>query len=155
ERALDASGRYRGPYWRDHFSRDKYVFLQAHRWLDKALLRKGRNPLLVGEWVVAERFPVARGEYVGRAERVEVPVWRFTREEFEVASGPDKRHPGIPVEFRENAEGDIPEAILVDFRSESHSHIKAAEGGARAAPRPVSDAAAVEVLLLTPEGHLA
>src|SRR5262249_52840401 len=41
ERALDASGRYRGPYWRDHFSRDKYVFLQAHRWLDKALLRKG------------------------------------------------------------------------------------------------------------------
>ena len=70
----------------------------------------GAPPLAVGDWVIGD-MPVRRGEYIGRMEQAEVPVWFETRERFDLAKPPPPprinnpllRPPpppkGIPVDF--------------------------------------------------------
>jgi hypothetical protein len=147
--------KYKGPYAKLKIKKDREVVLQVHRWLDN-ILSGGKDPLplMVGEWAIAERMPVYRGEYAGRMERIELPVWRYTREKFVIAtdSTTRKRRPGIQVYFgyeRPDGEETPPEPILVDF-----------EGGlAVQHDRPgkksgITDTGALEVLLFTPDGNL-
>jgi hypothetical protein len=108
---------------------------------------------------VAERFAVYRGEYVGRTERVEVPIWKFDIEDFVVASDSTttKRQPGISVHFGLNARGDQPEAILVDFDTGRHNYdrvIGKGDDDEEVKTRKVTDQAHVEVLMLYPDGRL-
>jgi hypothetical protein len=149
--------RRRGPHYFE-LVRDNQTVLQAHRWVDAMPIPGSKYPLLVGEWTVAERMPVFRGEYVGRKERVEVPVWRFTREQFVIAADitTSKRRPGIAVDFGYGrSDRSPPEAILVDFTGgpRPQSYERAVRPGS-ARTRPVTDTAATEVLLLTPDGKL-
>ncbi len=132
------------------------LIMQAHRWIETMLTNTGA-PLYLGEWSVAERFPVYRGEYVGRKVKVELPAWRYTREEFvltvEAASGKKgKQQPGIGVDFGYGRLGTSqPEAILVDFDpGKGHAHVR---GTDKKAPT-VADHAAPEALLLSPDGEL-
>ena len=110
-----------------------------------------------GRW--RRQFPVYRGEYVGRNERIEVPYWLPNLENFTIAtdSSTTKADPGVSVPFGYNAGGaGKPEAILVDFDGGT-MHVQPGDrpqgrqGGDEAAGR--RDGAG-EALLLAPDGRL-
>jgi hypothetical protein len=143
---LEGRRNYKGPNWSP---RPGQVVLQAHRWVDH--VRVGTVDMPVGEWVVAERFGVYRGEHVGRALPVEVPVWQPTREKFVLASTPPKRGErapaGVEVDFGYASRDRTPtEAVLVDFEG---GFVRHASGGRR-----VDDSYAPQALLLNPDGKL-
>jgi hypothetical protein len=135
--------------------------VQVHRWLDEVQVGKDRESVVpVGDWSVLERLLVHRGEYVGRVEELEVPVWDSAQDGFSFAIHPDDvvakrtgrrtiRHKGIPVDFASDplaAERDrSPASVLVDF-----------EGGKRAIPgeAKATEEVPVEMLVLTPDGKL-
>ncbi|MHB1422866.1 MAG: hypothetical protein ACYC3I_06670 [Gemmataceae bacterium] len=129
---------------------DQVVF-QFHRWVESLPLSKRELDVApIGDWVIADRVFVARGEYVGRKVKVDVPVWQYVRNAFilpteEKTKGPGrKKTTGIEVDFgHESPENN---AILVDF-----------EGGRVNSPLPnikVADESGIEVLMLSPDGKL-
>jgi hypothetical protein len=108
---------YDGIHKRDNPAREHQAVFQIHRWLEEISRGRGNNDFNpVAEWTVAERVLVARGEYLGRTERVDVPIWRYPEARFELATptvGSTKRskETGIDVDFS------LPndDAVLVDF----------------------------------------
>ena len=130
---------------------DEQVAMQFHRWVETTQQsRKETDQIPVGEWAVADRVFVARGEYIGRKVNVDIPIWKYTQNMF-ILPAEDQRvragrkaNTGIDVEFGQ----DPPEnnLILVDF-----------EGG-RGLKSPtnaqVKDDCAIEVLMLSPDGKL-
>src|SRR5262249_10096719 len=56
---------------------DRQTILQIHRWLGAAMIpgMNTRDPMMIGEWAVADRVAVFRGEYVDRKVRLELPIW--------------------------------------------------------------------------------
>jgi hypothetical protein len=126
----------------------RQVALQAHRWLD-AFRPGGGAVVPVGDWVVAERVPVYRGEYLGRKVGVEVPYWRYNEEQFVLAKAPrgDTR---VEVDFS-NAPRRGGGTVLVDFEQGRRTFRKAhgPDSG-----RLVHDESATEVLFLSPDGRL-
>jgi hypothetical protein len=132
------------------------VVLQAHRFLPSTKVKDGTN-LFVGEWSVAERYLAARGEYVGRRLRAEIPYWKYTLEDFTIAhdTTTGRRTPGIVVPFGYNANNPSqPEAILIDFDFGRMSYNRALGRDEDAKPKTVVDSAAHEALLLNPDGKL-
>jgi hypothetical protein len=131
--------------------RNNQTVLQMHRWLDR-VKKEGDKPLLVGEWVVAERVPVYRGEYIGQEVPIKFPVWRTTRDDFVIENDIEKKRgrrtrPEKLVEVDFGARRlDGLDPVLVDF--EEGSAITE-YGTAR-----VREDYATEVLLLTPDGKL-
>jgi hypothetical protein len=128
--------------------RGRQTVVQIHKWLGDASLDQ-RRFFPVGEWSVAERVIVPRGEYVGRKQRVEVPYWRPTQESYVMAvdtndkSKPQKK--GIVVDYSP-PEGDP--MILVDFQGPRWEYTPAA------AKVAVTEQAGTEVLLLSSDGKL-
>lgn len=156
EAAENPRNRYEGPYARVPINKDRQIVLQIHRWLD-TVPNMGRTPLLVGDWTVAERIPVYRGEYVGRNERVELPVWRYTREEHVIASDSTtgKFRPGIEVNFGLKAGGAQPESILVDFQQGATAYDRVTRRTEEnVETKRVTDEYGAEALLLNPDGSL-
>ncbi len=144
-----------------YYNKDKAVILQAHKFLAEAPL-KGSNPIRVGEWVIAERLKIERGEYVGRSANVEVPFWKYTLEDFTLAYDASTRTklndtPKVEVQFGYNSlNANQPEAVLVDFENGSHSYERVAERiNDEVKTRKVSDHSATEVLIINPDGRLA
>jgi len=139
-------------------NKNKQVVLQAHRWIDK-VPNGTRTPTEVGEWVLADRFAVYRGEYVGRKERVEVPFWSYTHREFTLMHDPKAKGKvsGIEVDFGFGRnDRNPPEALVVDFehgRPSSYSKV-ARRTEDKVETRDVKDQCAVEVVLLSPDGKL-
>jgi hypothetical protein len=156
QKELEGS-KYKGPHSTQWVERGRQVALQAHKWLETVPTRDNkRNPLLVGEWSVAERILVFRGEYVGRPERVEFPLWKATQEDYVVAtdSSTKVRHPGLEVSFGYDRP-DGREMILVDFEGGKQSYdrvVSRAEDNVQ--KRKVDDSAALEVVMLSPDGRL-
>lgn len=156
ELADNPRAKYEGPYARASINKERQVVLQVHRWLDTVRLFTGA-PIQVGAWTVAERIPVSRGEYVGRSERVELPVWRFTREEYVIASDATtgKFRPGIEVNFGFKAPGPQPEPILVDFEQGGIVYdrvLRRTEDNVEM--KKVNDEAGATALVLNPDGRL-
>jgi hypothetical protein len=157
----ETNPRYRdaGPHRNHNLVPDQQIYLQAHRWLETVRPRGFSSPLVFGEWTVAERYPVWKGEYVGSEERVEVPVWQFARESFTIASDNTtaKRTPGIGVYFGYAREkNDTKEAILVDFTTGRHGY-KRIVSRSEDRPEPlktVDEVSGVEALVLRPDGRL-
>jgi hypothetical protein len=156
---------YRGPYANNHVrdssgnfvtitSDPNVIVLQAQRWLET--LPIGSPPIGAGEWVVAERFPVFRGEYVGHSERVQVPYWRYLRNDWVIADDrANKRVPGVRIQFGYNGESNQPEAILVDFHRGSTGYSRVVSRNEdQVKTEKVSDSSAGEVLILNPDGKL-
>jgi hypothetical protein len=132
------------------------VMFQAHRWVDLVYPDPAnrRTSYAVGDWVIAERYAVFRGEQVAQFVKTEVPVWSFTEEKFVLATAGKVR--ALPVFFGDN---DNPEQspLLVDFEGGEQSHVRWEPSDGREdelKARKVTDRAPVEVLLLTPEGKL-
>jgi hypothetical protein len=129
---------------------DQVVF-QFHRWVEQTQQsRKDTEMIPVGEWAVADRVFVSRGEYIGRKVIVDLPIWKYTQNTFilpaestKINRKAGKPNTGIDVDFGQDpAENNM---ILVDF-----------EGG-RGVSVPgtkISDDCATEVLMLTPDGKL-
>jgi hypothetical protein len=127
------------------------VVLQFHRWVETTQQsKKDTEQIPVGEWAVADRVLVSRGEYIGRKVTIDLPIWKYTQNTFILpADKPTlnrkalKPNTGIEVDFGQDpAENNM---ILVDF-----------EGG-RGVSLPgskTSDDCAVEVLMLSPDGKL-
>ncbi len=167
-------GSSRGPYARDNvdgrmFNRHTMVWLQAHRWFESLRLHSSDEGLArltgwapralevtAGEWSVAERVPVYRGEYVGRSERVEVPYWRIRRgRSFIFDDGRSKKAPGAWLLFGYGlVKSKQPEAILVDFANGSVRYDRVPLRGADRRKRRITDESAGEVLILRPDGKL-
>ncbi len=127
---------------------DKVLVLQAHRWLKDFRLGTGGS-MIIGDWAVAERLPVYRGEYIGRRIRVEMPVWRYQRETYVMTTDDNikKGNKGLPIPFGfEEKKAAAPEAILVDFEP--------AGGRGHSDARKVADTAAAQALILSPDGKL-
>lgn len=158
ERETDPRYRDSSPHRNHTLTPGQNIYLQAHRWLETVRPRGFKSPLVFGEWTVAERFPVWKGEYVGSEERVEVPVWQFAREAFTIASdnSSSKRTRGIGVYFGYGKQKDDPkEAILVDFSTGRYGYeriLSRAED--RTEMKKVEDTCGIEALVLRPDGRL-
>jgi hypothetical protein len=136
--------------------KENQTVLQIQKWLEFQKI-KGVDEG-IADWVIAERVVATRGEPIG-PQKVEVPYWRKTQDRFTLASeGPSKRGrrapPTVEVAF---ADGDPP--VLVDFTGGDVTYTRArpktdTAPAAGQAP-PIKDSAAVEVLLLMPDGTLA
>src|SRR5262249_29898439 len=65
-------------------AKDQVAF-QIHEWLPMAgEAGKNADPFVIGDWVIAERVKVRRGESIGREAVVVVPVWKEKQDDFEV-----------------------------------------------------------------------
>jgi hypothetical protein len=115
--------------------------LQAHRWLESLPLPGGpaRVTVSVGEWSVAERLIVQRGEAIDRYARVEVPIWSDTRESWALMPAAEKNRKGVDVLFGDPARP----TVLADSESGEQRH-----------PRVRREQAGGEVLILAPDGRL-
>jgi hypothetical protein len=136
------------------------VAMQLHRWFDIVYPNASDRSLAVpvGDWVVAKRVLVHRGEYVGRFDKAEVPVWVWSRDNFVLAYNPkgNVREKRIDVYFGTES-GPPEEAILVDFEGGKAAYNRApAPPGEERKPGAdrVDDEASLEVLLLLPDGKL-
>jgi hypothetical protein len=144
--------RYEGPYSRSEI-KPNMLMMQSHLWLRNTKLNNGAD-LIVGEWTIAERFPAFRGEYVGRTERVKVPVWSYTRESFNFPRD-HKKLDGIEVHFGYKAGGGQPEPILVDFqRGRTTYDYITARTEDKIESAKVSDESNANALILNPDGRL-
>jgi hypothetical protein len=138
-------------------SPDRKTVLQVHRWLGTAVIEKmGREPLMIGEWAVADRVPVFRGEYADRKVRLELPVWSSIHNAFLIPTDQDgrrNRKPGIEVNFS-HGQGDR-ETVLVDFDGGKQSYKQFVRmGDDEVKTVTTDDSSQTEVLLMTPEGKL-
>jgi len=116
ENRVDGKNNYQGIHATERLAKDQQVAFQIHRWVDT--IDNGRS--FIGEWAVAERIIVTRGEYIGRTVRVEVPVWNYSLDAFEIpqtAKGKQKL-PGVEVNFGDSRN----EAVLVDFEGPDHEY---------------------------------
>jgi hypothetical protein len=132
--------------------KENQTVLQIQKWLEVLKTKREEQP--IGEWVIAERVVATRGEPIG-PQKVEVPYWRSTQDRFTMlVEGPQKgRFRGPPTVEVPFSEGDEP--VLVDFTGGDATYKRTQPNGAGQA-LPVTDkGAAVEVLLLMPDGTLA
>jgi hypothetical protein len=137
---------YKGAYKDATVGRDQTV-LQIQKYLDNIAPVPNKN-VPVGEWSVAERVVVTRGEIIDRSLRVDVPLLVEEEEKWKLASTPgDKgRESGISVSF-DGVKGRP--ALLVDFDRGKKTYKRAgADSG------EVRDDPAEEVLILAPDGKL-
>lgn len=140
--------------WERDATPGREVVFQLHRWIEQySVGNRTDNALLpVGDWAIADRVVVARGEYVSRRLNVDLLMWKYRLdsfvlpcEDYERARG--KIRTGIEVDFGQD-ENKGKETILVDF-----------EGGRRdyqplQQPGRIEDTSRTEVLMLSPEGKL-
>lgn len=144
-----ASKKYQGltqydPPDRDRDGRPVWTMMQMQRWVADA-----GNTTLLGEWCVADRVPVYRGEYAGQKEKIEVPVWDTDQEKFILGTDANAPRGG-----RRSQTGK-----LINFNDENNPTIVVDfEGGVVSTPRAtgkrLDEEAATEVLLLSDDGRL-
>jgi hypothetical protein len=126
--------------------------MQIHRWFDWMQIAQNVREAIVpvGDWTIAERVPVARGEYIGTMKEVEVPTWYPLQEAFGFAVPPEQRRKnytrprggkGIKVPFGT-------QSILIDFQGGRQ------EVAVKGRDTKVRDECPVEALILTPDGKL-
>jgi hypothetical protein len=159
---VDVEGRrnyYKGDPFRDQYrmpiNKSQQVVLQAHLWLEELKTRNDTEPTVLGEWVIAERFPVFRGEYIGRTERVQLPVWRINKEAFEIAADATTRktRPGVEVHFGAGGRLDQ-EPLLVDFVPSEQYYERPVSRAGGPDIRRIKDQAGVEALMVAADGKL-
>lgn len=130
------------------------VVLQAHRWLPLVY----PNPddrirgYAVGDWAVAERLLVYRGESLAQPVKVEVPVWDFQNETFVLAAGKSGSSQKV-VQVTFAPENLVNEPLLIDFES-SISFVQKAAEDEKARPKRIDEDIAPELVILTPDGKL-
>lgn len=136
---------------KQRLSPDQQVVFQFHRWVEATHpSRKDTDVIPVGEWAVAERVFVSRGEYVGRTVNVDLPIWKYNQNTFILPNEDQK--PRAKTNFK------VPTGIDVDFGQEPPEKnliLVDFEGGRVSLPTPkVDDTCAIEVLMMSADGKL-
>jgi hypothetical protein len=149
------------------------VAVQIHRWVDEAK-QTGARDQAIGDWCIAERLYIKRGDPVGREVNVEVPTWNSEENHFQLGKaiadngglkqpppikikGPAMMMPpvlgamtssgGIPVNFAVTT----PPPVLVDFDG-GKRELRVI--GANSARTTYQDQAASNLLILRADGTL-
>ncbi len=141
QKDVEGKSNYKGLNDRLLLGRDQVAF-QIHRWVESI-----DSPVraFLGEWAVAERLPVTRGEFIGRTVRVKVPVWNYSLDDFDIPQTEKGRQKfsGVEVHFGDSRN----EAILVDFDGPDHEY-------KNAAPKPVRERTTTQVVIFSSNGKL-
>ncbi|OAI40785.1 hypothetical protein AYO40_04315 [Planctomycetaceae bacterium SCGC AG-212-D15] len=140
------------------FSPDR-VWTQVHRWFDWVPVNPAaprESMTAVGEWAAAEQSAAFRGEYLGRWEDVELPIWNPKLETFVMAQHPEHYRRGKPgtrriVEHKGPAIDFTTGSILVDFDGGKSDLLYR---GKDAREVKIKDESAIEALVMTPDGRL-
>ncbi len=144
------SARYR--MWDARNEKRDQVAFQFLRWVEATPLDpRDADAVPVGDWAVADRVFVARGEFVGRKVKVDIPVWQYTKNAFVLPTGEKN--------VKEKNRGLVPTGIEVDFGQENPDNetiLVDFEGGRSYHPtnKNLSDNSRTEVLMLSPDGKL-
>ncbi|MBA4062874.1 MAG: hypothetical protein C0501_04045 [Isosphaera sp.] len=129
-------------------ARDNQVVVEQLAWLEQVRTDAGGKREPIGTWVVAD-VPVGRGEWVGRKQYVKLPVWSSENNKYVLREVPDK----LVIGKREFS----PRGWLMDFSADK-SVLVDFEGGRVTTARPgraaVTEDAAVEMLIVRPDGSL-
>ncbi len=142
--------------------RPDQTILQVHKWLSSIPLPGSRDQVPIGDWSIAERTFVYRGEYAGTEEKVEVPFWKASVDSFAFVADPKSKglkiKEPIEVSFRDEDPKTKTQTILLDFTGTTASYEKAVQRKEDddKAPRgqTITDKIANEVLLLSHDGQL-
>ncbi len=128
--------------------KDETTF-QIHQWTERTPDKKN-NTLWIGDWTIAERVVVKRGESIGFQALVKVPVWFKDKDAFEVPHDVLVKDPKKPKDS-----GTVKQGILMDFKGDGKRPILVDFiGGKRFNGAILQDEAAVEALILSPDGKL-
>jgi len=140
----------------------RQVPMQIHKWF----LNTGAatQNLSVGDWAVAERVSVFRGEFVGRQVIAKIPLWIYFFEGFGLlppkivkgGSPATKTGDGILVDFSPDRK-DRPDFLLVDFEGPEYTHDRVKSAGPDSKPvvSKVEDAnRMIEAYIINPLGQL-
>jgi hypothetical protein len=124
--------------------------VQIHVWVNRTDVEidKSVDSRLIGDWVIAERLLVRRGESIGRNPVfVETPEWNTAKGHYILgtySSNKLKNGKGIPVNFLV----DNPAPLLVDFQGGRFINYMITKKNL------INDRAGVEVLVLGADGRL-
>ncbi|HLJ92408.1 MAG TPA: hypothetical protein VKU02_04365 [Gemmataceae bacterium] len=140
-------------------ARDNTI-IQVHRWVE-SLFKDPQNEqtqTYVGDWSIAEKLPVRRGEYLGRFAETKVPLWNIEKEDWELGFNPkNRRDQNLPVDFTVRTSRALDPALLVDYRG-GKDHREPIEYRTPDSNKPkinvATDSVPVQLLVLTPEGKL-
>jgi|GEM_PF-6626396 len=122
--------------------------VQVQRWLGVTTPdpNTDQNHVKVADWCIDDRATASRGEYIGRPDLVQVPTWSMEKEDWELARHPKRGGQKLQIDFTVKTNQQFP-ALLIDYEGGAGREVK--HNG-----RPVTDTAAVQALVLTPEGKL-
>jgi hypothetical protein len=156
-----AGKEYDGPGRDERIDPSRETVLQIHRWLDQTRVAgMGSKPVAIGEWAIAERVIVRRGEYVDKIENVQMPVWNSSHDSFVLPAdthGKKDKKSTIQISFSHNLKDNL-ETVLVDFdggrQSWKSPDPDSEDKDASKLPKAVDDVGAIDILLMTPEGKL-
>jgi hypothetical protein len=133
--------------------------MQIHHWLEQYYTPDRKSNYPVGEWTLADRLLVYRGEYLARKAQVELPIWVTVKDQFILASNPkNRRQKTVEVYFGEGSGPDPGEGepVIVDFEGGKVSYDRVLGKGPDEKLQTVriQDKAPIEVLVLAPDGKL-
>jgi hypothetical protein len=131
--------------------------LQIHKWLTFESPKKDATSYPVGEWSIAERELVYRGERIGQVHPVEVPVWMFDQAQFVLMTNPAERLNRDKHKIHVSFGAVNTDAVLIDFTDPVVSYKRTGESnedGGAPVPLEVKDTVSQQVLILSPEGRL-
>jgi hypothetical protein len=139
---------------RQRSSNPDRAWVQVHRWLDwvpvNPSAQESRAP--IGDWSIADTDTL-RGEYIGKWEEVDLPVWNPKAEAFVLAQHPETlkrrggvsrvmQHKGVAVDFTTGS-------LLVDFDGGRADILYRDKAGKEVRVR---DEAGTEALVLSADG---
>jgi hypothetical protein len=160
QKELPADQEYDGTYKDERVDPTRQTVLQLHRWLDYTRVGSMNDKsVAIGEWAIAERVIVNRGEYVDKTEAVQMPVWNPSHDSFVLPAdkhGRENKKSTIRVDFSHQLK-DSQETILVDFDGGPQiwrTPDPEADDKDTKLPKRIDDIGGVEVLLLAPDGKL-
>jgi hypothetical protein len=137
--------------------KDYQAVVQMATWMEQVKAGEGSKREPVGAWVVAE-MPVGRGEYIGRRQFVELPLWSSETQQYMLREFSDKvekknfKPRGWLVDF-------TTKSILVDFdggRVKNRLNVKfdPQTGALVNGTREVVEDVGTEMLILRQDGKL-
>jgi len=69
-----------------------HTTIQIHKWVGQKNSSNFRDTYVIGDWVIAERLQVRKGDLIGKDSVVQAPVWRPLKDTFEVPQGIEIKH---------------------------------------------------------------
>lgn len=160
----------------DKDAKNDQVAVQIHRWVDVTGDRAADIEHVVGDWAIAERILLQRGDPVGRMVNVEIPVWDKKLGNYALGSSlaiegkkagiklPPKGLGRPPIAKKEDKEGaavdQAASGIPVDFADTAPPPVLIDfDGGKKTQTfpgdfRPTTDSSASSLLILRADGKL-